>query len=77
VSALHVLSADFTPRTVLEGLTLPNGLGWSPDGPSFYLADTLVGEICSYRLDPSSCELTARRLIRAYPTDGAMADVCA
>lgn len=72
--AVHVLSTGFTTRTVLEGLTLPNGLGWSPDGRTFYLTDTLVGEICSYRLDPSCCELTARRVIRAYPTDGAMAD---
>lgn len=72
--ALHVLSSGFAVRTVLDGLTLPNGLGWSPDGRTFYLVDTLVGEICSYRLDPDSCALTDRRQLRAYPVHDSMAD---
>lgn len=29
-------------RQVVDGLTLPNGLGWSPDCTTFYLADSMT-----------------------------------
>jgi sugar lactone lactonase YvrE len=29
-------------RQVVDGLTLPNGLGWSPDDATFYLADSMT-----------------------------------
>ena len=37
---LYRLDSDLTFETVLDGLTLPNGLGWSPDQTKFYFIDT-------------------------------------
>ena len=39
--ALHCWDPETGVRTVVEGLTLPNGLGWSPDDTVFYLADSI------------------------------------
>jgi sugar lactone lactonase YvrE len=44
--ALHVLEPDRSTRVVLDGLTQPNGLGWSPDGSVFYLVDDLDETYC-------------------------------
>lgn len=47
----------------LERLTVPNGLGWSPDGETFYLGDSPTGSICAYAFDAEEGALTqARRL---------------
>ena len=69
IGALHVLGVDFRSRALLTGMALPNGMGWSPDGRSYYLADTVAGEICSYRCDLEALRLTDRRLLRTYSTE--------
>src|ERR1700677_1596662 len=38
--ALYRLELDRTISTVLTGLTIPNGIGWSPDGATMYLNDS-------------------------------------
>src|SRR3984885_11099750 len=37
--ALYRLELDTSVSTVLTGLTIPNGIGWSPDGAVMYLND--------------------------------------
>lgn len=71
---LHVLLPDWTTYVVWEGLTLPNGLGWSPDGGTFYLVDTLEGEISAFDTDAAATGLTRRRLLRRFPTGAGMPD---
>ncbi|MFF2850894.1 SMP-30/gluconolactonase/LRE family protein [Streptomyces sp. NPDC058001] len=72
--ALHVLMPDWTSRVVLEGLTLPNGLGWSPDGHTFYLADSMAGEIYAFDADPEGSGLTRRRTLFRTPGHAGMPD---
>ncbi|MEV4263983.1 SMP-30/gluconolactonase/LRE family protein [Kribbella sp. NPDC049584] len=62
--ALHVLEADWSTRVVLDGLTQPNGLGWSPDGRTFYLADTAEREISAF--DVFGNQLAGRRLLCSF-----------
>jgi len=62
--ALHVLEPDWTSRVMLDGLTLPNGLGWSPDRRTFYLVDTMPGDILCFDLDPDTHLPGAGRLLR-------------
>lgn len=42
---LHRVDADRNHVPVLTGLTLPNGLGWSPDNTKFYFIDTFAGKL--------------------------------
>jgi sugar lactone lactonase YvrE len=51
---LHRLDDDGVVRPVVEGLTLSNGLAWSPDGATMYLADTVPGRIRAYDYDVGS-----------------------
>lgn len=46
---------------VLTGLTLPNGLGWSPDGGSFYLVDSMERTVSRYGYDSAAGEIGPQR----------------
>lgn len=55
----------YTPAGVLEqketGLSISNGLGWSPDQSTFYLTDTPRKTIYAYRFDVDQGEISDRR----------------
>lgn len=48
---------------VLSGLTVPNGLGWSPDGRTMYVTDTGPRVIDAYDFDPAAGTLRRRRTL--------------
>jgi sugar lactone lactonase YvrE len=64
--ALHLLEPDGSHRVAVEGLTLPNGLDWSPDGTVFYLADTMRHEISAWDVDLTDGTLRDRRLFASF-----------
>ncbi|HEY3481280.1 MAG TPA: SMP-30/gluconolactonase/LRE family protein [Streptomyces sp.] len=72
--ALHVLEADWTVHHVLDDLTQPNGLGWSPDGRTFYLIDTAAREVNAFDLLPDRLALANRRTLTRVPTGGGVPD---
>jgi sugar lactone lactonase YvrE len=45
------------------GLTISNGLGWSPDGNTFYLTDSPKQVIYAYDFDLASGRLQRRRVL--------------
>lgn len=49
---LHRLDADGSVTTALRGLSLANGMDWSPDGRTFYLIDSLSGGIDAFEFHP-------------------------
>lgn len=56
---------------VLDGLTVPNGPVFSPDGHTLYLADSAAGTVEAFRVDPGTAELSDRRpVFRVAPEDG-------
>ena len=59
--ALYRIDADDSVRPVLTGLSLSNGLGWSPDGSLMYLIDSLAGGLDVFDFDLGSGELSGRR----------------
>ena len=64
--ALYRLELDGTCTTVLTGLTIANGIGWSPDGRTMYLNDSGTGCLDAFTFDPATGALTDRRtLVRA------------
>lgn len=52
--ALHRLDPDWSHRTIVEGLTQPNGIGWSPDARTMYLIDTQDLAVYAYEFDLAS-----------------------
>jgi sugar lactone lactonase YvrE len=44
-----------------DGLTVGNGIAWSPDDRTMYLADTPVGKVWQYEFDITSGEIANRR----------------
>lgn len=75
--ALYRLDPDHSLHTVLTGVGVSNGLGWSPDGTTMYYVDTLTGGVDALDHDPSSGAVTARRRLidvdRGWP-DGLTVD---
>jgi sugar lactone lactonase YvrE len=72
--ALHVLAPNWVVRTVLEDLTLPNGLGWSTDDRTFYLADTVEHVLWAFDCDPDTAALGRRRALRTFDDSEGMPD---
>jgi sugar lactone lactonase YvrE len=50
-AALHRLDPDGSVATVLEGVTISNGLEWSPDGTRAFYVDTPTREISVFAYD--------------------------
>jgi sugar lactone lactonase YvrE len=60
-SALYRLGADGRFDRVLDGVTLSNGTGWSPDGTTMYYVDTTAETIDAFDFDVASGEISGRR----------------
>jgi sugar lactone lactonase YvrE len=60
---LYRLELDGTCTTVLEGLTISNGIGWSPDATEMYLADSGTARVDAFDFDPPSGAVSRRRTI--------------
>jgi sugar lactone lactonase YvrE len=58
---LHRLDGDGSVTTALRGLSLANGMDWSPDGRTFYLIDSLSGGIDAFEFDLADGRLGPRR----------------
>jgi sugar lactone lactonase YvrE len=73
--SLYRLDPDGTVEVALDGLTVSNGLGWSPDGTLAYHNDTATHSIAVYAYD-RDVGLTGRRLFAAleYRPDGLTVD---
>lgn len=55
---LWVLDHDWSARRVLDGFTLPNGLGWSPSRDAFYLVESMGKKVFRYDWDVSRGEIS-------------------
>ena len=68
--ALYRLELDGSCTTVLTGLTISNGIGWSPDGATMYLADSGTGRVDAFDFDAASGDISRRRTIVAIDEPG-------
>lgn len=71
-AALYRLGSDGRATRVLDGVTISNGLAWSPDGNTMYYIDTPTQRIDAFSYVPSTGEIKERRtVIRIPPEVGA------
>ncbi len=59
--SLYVLDNDLSVRSVLSGITISNGLGWSPPGTAMYYIDTVDCKVSVMDFDPITGEASRRR----------------
>jgi sugar lactone lactonase YvrE len=71
--ALHRLDPDGTTHVVLTGVTVSNGLEWSPDGTLAYYNDTPTHRVAVFDYDPER-GLTGARTFADLTEEGAMPD---
>ena len=71
-AAAHLYRADEgLPQSRLDGVTVSNGLGWSPDSGLMYYADSATQSIRVFDYDPTAGEFCN---VRVFATDSAPAD---
>jgi len=67
----------FDGREVVEfdrGFLCANGLGWSPDGKTFYLVDMMPGKVLAYDYDTRRGTIANRRTLFTVPAAEGMPD---
>jgi sugar lactone lactonase YvrE len=62
-AALYRFDPDGALYVIQPGLTISNGLGWSPDGKTFYLTDSATRCIFAYGFDGATGSLSDRRVL--------------
>jgi sugar lactone lactonase YvrE len=61
--ALYRLERDGRVEIVLDGLTISNGMDWSPDGAIMYLADSGPGKIHAFAFDGETGTISDDRVL--------------
>jgi sugar lactone lactonase YvrE len=69
--SLYRLAPDGTVAELVRDVSLSNGLDWSDDRTAFYYADSNSGGLDTFRVDPDTGALGARRrFVSVDPADG-------
>lgn len=72
--ALYSMEKDGKVRKLLDGLGISNGLGWSPDYRSFYLADSYSRDIFAFDYELETGKISHQRAAFTLPEGEAVAD---
>jgi sugar lactone lactonase YvrE len=67
--ALHRLGATGRTTTVLDDLTIPNGLGWRPDGATMYLVDSGPRIVHAFEFDGAQGTISGGTALITVPDD--------
>jgi sugar lactone lactonase YvrE len=71
---LYRLELDGRCSTVLTGLTISNGIGWSPDGRTMYLSDSGAGVVEAFDFDGATGTIGGRRPLVQFDRPGPAPD---
>src|SRR5512132_645634 len=67
--SLYRLDRTGQTELIMSGLTISNGLGWSPDGRTMYLVDTVPGVVHAFRFDPERGTISDDRVLVDVPAE--------
>lgn len=67
LGSLYSLDRGGEVRRVLSGLTVSNGLGWSPDGATMYVTDSAAGAVDAWDFDGAAGAIEHRRAVLRFP----------
>lgn len=73
-SSLYRLDPDYAVHRILCGLTVSNGLGWSPDGRTMYFTDSLTHTIWAFDFDAATGEIAGQRIFAHTPDEPGVPD---
>jgi len=65
LASLHCLAGTQLSRRA-EGITVSNGLAWSPDGRTMYWSDTQAHTVYAFDFEPGSGGLSRRRVFASF-----------
>jgi sugar lactone lactonase YvrE len=65
LASLHCFSGGGLVRKA-EGITVSNGLAWSPNGRTMYWSDTQAHTIYAFAFDPASGEISGKRVFASF-----------
>ena len=69
--SLYRMEADCSIGKVLSGVSISNGIDWSPDGTRMYYVDTPTGFVDQFDYEPETGEASNRRhLVKVPPGAG-------
>jgi sugar lactone lactonase YvrE len=71
---LYLFDTDGSVRVVDDGIELANGLGFSPDDRQLYFADSTARNIYVYDVNPSTGDLSHKRVFVHVPADEGIPD---
>ena len=72
--ALYRLDRHGRTETMFDGLTISNGLGWSPDGGTMYLADSGPGIVHVFAFDGEQGTISGGRVLIEVQEDVGVPD---
>jgi sugar lactone lactonase YvrE len=67
VGNLYALETDGNVSLKLKGVSVSNGMAWSPDGRYFYFIDTATREVSAFDFDLASGEISNQRTVIHIP----------
>jgi sugar lactone lactonase YvrE len=67
--AFYCLDLTGHAEQVLDGLTIPNGVGWSPDGRTMYLVDSGPRVVHAFAFDADRGTIADERVLLTVPED--------
>ncbi|MEO6733821.1 MAG: SMP-30/gluconolactonase/LRE family protein [Ferruginibacter sp.] len=65
--SLYMIESDLSYSLKIEGVTISNGMAWSPDHKIFYYIDTPTFQVVAYDYDIDTGEITNRKLAINIP----------
>ncbi len=71
---LYRLDGDHTVTQMLDGVSLSNGLGWSPDESTMYFIDSTTQRVDAYDFRSYAGTIHNRRTVVRVPTEDGMPD---